>query len=270
MTTPTEYAFSNSVPQAPQQLYSLASYLDPITIAVLSNLTIRAGGRCLELGPGSGSIMHWLATRVGPTGQVIAVDQDPSQLAPAPNIEIHQHDLQHGLPTAVTGPFNLIHARLVLVHLPDREQLMRQLVASLAPGGWLVLGEFSAHPLRVQAARDPRDRALFQQVISTFTDVLVSQHGADTTWAHQIHGAMVDTGLRHGHTVEHTESWTGGDAGSQLHIANVSQMRDRLLHAGLTHTDLDRFLDLMADPAFTAPSWPFVCTRGQKPAAVNT
>jgi SAM-dependent methyltransferase len=260
------YAFSNSVREAAQQLAALQTYLDPITTGVLDHIDIPTGARCLELGPGGGSIAHWLAQRVGPAGSVLAVDQDPSQLALAANLEVRQHDLQLGLPTDLAGPFQLIHARLVLVHLPNRHQLLRQLVDVLAPGGWIVLGEFSRHPLRVLTARSDDDAELFTTVIDTFTDLLITRHGADTDWAHQVHPTMAHLGLRHLKTIEHAESWTGGESGSQLHQANISQMTDRLLAAGLTPAQLTRFDHLMTDPQFSARSWQFVCTRGQKPA----
>lgn len=120
-----DYAFSNSAPQAGQHLSSLEEYLDPMTVACLQELVPEGSGmRCLELGPGRGSIADWLVDRVGPTGRVLAIDRDPSQLTPAANLEIVRHDLQQSLPVA--GPFDLIHARLVLLHLPNRGPLLRR------------------------------------------------------------------------------------------------------------------------------------------------
>jgi trans-aconitate methyltransferase len=40
--------------------------------------------------------------------------------------------------------FDLIHARLVLVHLPEREKVLARLMAALKPGGWLVDEEFDS------------------------------------------------------------------------------------------------------------------------------
>lgn len=263
-TTSVGYAFSNSVPQAPQQLDALSTYLDPITLPVLEQTGLGAGARCLELGPGGGSIAHWLAGQTAPGGTVTAVDIDPSRLAEWPGLTIVQHDLRQGMPAGAAGPYDLIHARLVLVHLPNRRELFDQLVGLLAPGGWLVLGEFSGQPLAVQTAADPADADLFTRVIDTFRDALVAQHGADVAWAHQVHGEMARAGLTGLRTIEYAESWTGGEPGCQLHIANLIQKRDQMLAAGLTADELARFLELMADPAFSARSWQFVCTRGQR------
>jgi trans-aconitate methyltransferase len=34
---------------------------------------------------------------------------------------------------------NLVHARLVLEHLPERDAVLRKLVRGLKPGGWLLV-----------------------------------------------------------------------------------------------------------------------------------
>jgi SAM-dependent methyltransferase len=260
---PGGYAFSNSSPQAAAQLATLEGYLDPLTVSCLDAVGVPPGVRCLELGPGGGSIAHWLAARTGPDGQVVAVDKDTSNLAPAPNLEIIRHDLQDGLP--VEGPFHLIHARLVLLHLPYRRRLLRELAARLEPGGWLVLGEFSRQPLEVLTAGSAADAELFTRVIHTLIEILEQGHGADLDWAHQVRAAMVEVGLSKIHTIEHAETWTGG-AGCRLHHVNSVQKHGALLDAGLTEAELDRFRQVVADPGFSARSWQFVCTRGQRRA----
>jgi SAM-dependent methyltransferase len=260
---PAGYAFNNSAPQATDQLATLEAYLDPLTATCLDAVDLRPGARCLELGAGGGSIAHRLAARTGPAGQVVAVDQDTSKLAPAPNLQVVQHDLRNGVPVA--GPFHLIHARLLLLHLPFRRRLLRQLVERLAPGGWLVVGEFSRQPLEVVAAASPADADLFTRVIDTLVTVLEQGHGADLDWAHQARTAMAEVGLRHVYTVEHAETWTGGGAGCRLHLVNSVQKQEALIAAGLTAAELDRFRRTVSDPGFSARSWQFVCTRGQLP-----
>lgn len=259
----TEYTFSNRAPQAPGQLAALQHYLDPVTTGVLGRTEVSTGARCLEIGAGGGSIAGWLADRVGPDGRVVAVDLDPSHLHPYPGVEVRQHDIRRGLPD---GPFDLIHARLVLLHLPERRLVLRRLVDRLAPGGWLVLGEFSDHPLQVVSAADPADGELFRRVIDALSRVL-TRHGADLTWAGRIHPAMREAGLEGVHTVEYAESWSGGSAGASLHHVNVLQKQDELLASGLTDAELHRFRQVVADPRFCARSWQFVCSRGQRPGS---
>lgn len=255
------YAFDNSSAYAAEQLASLERHLDPVTTSVLKGIRIAPTARCLDIGAGGGSITRWIAEHMVPRGRVHAVDLDTSRLDGTDTVDVRQHDIRHGPPAG--GPWDLIHARLVLLHLPTRQQVLQQLVASLNLGGWLVLGEFSRHPLTVLTGSDA-DTALFNRVINTFVDVLTA-HGADLEWAHALHPTMVEAGLRHVQTVEHAESWTGGSTGAHLHHINALQKHDELRAAGLTVDELARFRRIVADPAFAARSWQFVCTRGQKP-----
>jgi chemotaxis methyl-accepting protein methylase len=80
-----------------------------------------------------------LAGQVGARGRVLATDIDPRWLDGTPGIEVLQHDV--GAEPAPDGPFDLVHARLLLVHVPDREAALRRMAAALRPGGWLVVEE---------------------------------------------------------------------------------------------------------------------------------
>ena len=67
------------------------------------------------------SVPLWLAARVGPTGLVLATDIDTSWLAdPGPGpVQIVRHDVGAEDPPATE--LDLVHARLVLTHVPRRE-----------------------------------------------------------------------------------------------------------------------------------------------------
>jgi trans-aconitate methyltransferase len=53
-------------------------------------------------------------------------------------IQLHdQHD-PHTVERFVKR-MNLVHARLVLEHLPERDAVLRKLVRGLKPGGWLLV-----------------------------------------------------------------------------------------------------------------------------------
>ncbi len=261
------YAFDNSSTHAADQLACLEQLLDPVTTGVLEQLTLSPYARCLDVGAGGGSVSRWLAGHLGPGARVLATDVDTSRLAAGDGVEMRRHDIRHGPPPG--GPWDLIHTRLVLLHLPGRRRLLDQLVASLAPGGWLVVGEFSRRPLTVFTAADDDDAAVFIRVIDTLIDVLTA-HGADLDWAHAVHPGMVDAGLINVHTTEHAESCHGGSVGAYLHHVNSLQKHDDLRAAGITEAELARFRRVVADPAFAARSWQFVCTRGQRPAQLPT
>ena len=103
---------------------------------------VRPGWRCLEVGAGRGSMAAWLAGRVGPSGQVVAIDIDVGYLArlDIPNLVVRRHDiLNDPIEDLDPGSFDLVCSRLMLFWLPGRqEQAVRHMVQCLRPGGWLV------------------------------------------------------------------------------------------------------------------------------------
>jgi len=78
----------------------------------------------------------------GTSGRVLATDLDTRFLESLadPTIEVRQHDIVRD---SLPGPvFDLVHARLILVHLPERELGLANMAGALKPGGWLVCEEF--------------------------------------------------------------------------------------------------------------------------------
>lgn len=123
------------------RLQTIERYHDPATRNRLLMTGIKAGWRCLEVGPGAGSVMRWLATKVGRSGTVTALDLNPRFLTGIrlPNVEICQDDIASArLPSK---RFHLIHARFVLIHTPRVREALRRMREALKPGGWLVLEE---------------------------------------------------------------------------------------------------------------------------------
>lgn len=81
-----------------------------------------------------------MADRVCPGGRVLAIGIDPSRLTEGPGLEVRRHDINDGAPAGEA--FDLIHARLVLMHLHRREEIVADLVDAPKPGGRLILGEY--------------------------------------------------------------------------------------------------------------------------------
>lgn len=263
----TTYTFDNSGPETIDQFDSLETCLDPTTIRQLELLDIPKGARCWEIGAGGGSIATWLSHQVGPPGHVLASDINVdrlSHLEKLGNVSIVKHDVATLTPPDDDGPFQLIHARLVLLHLPQRRQILHTLAAALAPGGWLLIEEFDGTvPLWIYRSTSPEDAELFCRVTAAILAVLES-NGADMAWAHEVHSAMADAGLTAIHTTAHAESWPGGSPGARLHATNTRQLADQLHTRGLTAADLDRFRTIVTDPTHAASSYQLVSTRGQR------
>jgi 2-polyprenyl-3-methyl-5-hydroxy-6-metoxy-1,4-benzoquinol methylase len=136
-----DYAFSQSWTDEPRRLQLLEQHLDPLTVRRLGRCEIARGASCLEIGGGRGSIARWLAERVGPEGRVTVTDLQLGLLEQlrAGNIDVLRHDVRRD--TFTPGSFDLVHARAVLMHLPDEIAVLHKLVSWLRPAGWLVLEE---------------------------------------------------------------------------------------------------------------------------------
>jgi SAM-dependent methyltransferase len=59
------------------------------------------------------------------------------------NCSFHAHDLTADEPV-LGGPFDLVYARLLLIHLPDRAAVLARLWDAVAPGGYLVVQDYDA------------------------------------------------------------------------------------------------------------------------------
>lgn len=133
---------SNAAEDEQRRLAAVEELFDPGTIRHLDDIGIAAGMRCLEVGAGGGSIARAMSERVGPAGWVLVTDLDISTLTECdqPNVEVRVHDI-------CTDPlddasFDIIHARLLLEHLPSRLAVLDKLAAALRPGGWLLVEDF--------------------------------------------------------------------------------------------------------------------------------
>ncbi|MEV2234265.1 methyltransferase domain-containing protein [Streptomyces phaeochromogenes] len=261
----SRYVFDNSADQAQGRFFALESCYDPFSRRQVELTGLTRGWRCLEVGGGGGSLGDWLGEQVGPDGEVTITDLDlrwaESRPRP-PHVRLLRHDIvQDPLPA---DGYDLVHARLVLQHLPERLDVMARLAGALRPGGWLVLEEFDTAWVPVLAAPDEEAATLFERVHNALSAQL-EKAGLDPVWGRRVPGAMLGAGLADVTATTYAESWAGGGTGIGLHRVNAQQMADRLRAEGLTDAELERFQALLADPAFVVNSLPLVSTRGRRP-----
>lgn len=259
----TEYVFESGTDLGELQLRHLSAPLDGQSRAFTGAVTATEGQRCLDLGAGNGSIARWLAERTGPTGEVHAVDIDATGMDVPERVRVHRHDVNDGLPDG--GPFDVIHTRLLLLHLSRRREILAELVDALAPGGWLVVGEFTRPPTDPVTAPSPADAELFHRIISTGIDEVARLAGQDYSWGHRVDAEMTAAGLANIDTMGYTSTTHGGTAGCLLYSTYGRQLEAPLRARGVTADELNRLHQLMLDPRMRVWFFPFLCTRGQKP-----
>ena len=262
------YSFDNDDPEARDRHRHLSAILDDFTFARLGSIGDLAGRRCLEVGAGGGSVARWLADQVGPTGRVLATDLNIKHLPTSARFEVAQHNLVTDEMPA--GPWDVIHARLVLLHIPERKEILCRLAEALAPGGHLVLEEWATVFDRlVLAAPDAESAELVEAYHRTLTGTILPGNGNDPTWASQAHGAMLDAGLVDVDTEMSSRSWPGGTAGAQLIIANIGQVRSKFIDEGFTEADLDRLCQLALDPRLVIRGHFTYSTIGRRPGSAS-
>jgi ubiquinone/menaquinone biosynthesis C-methylase UbiE len=263
------YALDNDHPRAGQHHALLAALFDDVSSVRVHGLLDLRGKRCLEVGAGGGEFAGWLAGQVGQDGQVLATDIKPHVVtARHPRLTVIEHDLTCD-PVPGDG-WDFIHARLVLAHLAGREEILARLVASLAPGGVILVEDFDTRADMVLCApdQDAADQdaaelyATFQRALTM--DVFAAS-GTDRGWARRAHGALLDAGLVQVRTTGWWESWPGGGTGARFIAGLIGQVGDRLLAAGLTAAHLDRVRALLADPRVVLAGHTLVSTSGRKP-----
>jgi 2-polyprenyl-3-methyl-5-hydroxy-6-metoxy-1,4-benzoquinol methylase len=151
-----EYSLRRA-PEEYERLRAQARMWEAATGRLLDRIGLAPGVSCLDAGCGPGEVMRLMAHRVGPEGRVTGIDVDASLAATTQETlataghrqcRVLNHDLTsaEALPG---GPYDLVFARLLLFHLPQRIAVLRRLWAAVAPGGHLLLQDYDLAPAGV-------------------------------------------------------------------------------------------------------------------------
>jgi SAM-dependent methyltransferase len=133
-----------------QRLRMQARAWEGATGRLLDQLGLGPGASCLDAGCGPGETMRAMAQRVGPAGRVLGIDADAPLGAMAlemlhgaghRNCSFQAYDLAAGTPLP-GAPFDLVYARLLLFHLPQRAGVLRRLWEAVAHGGCLLVQDY--------------------------------------------------------------------------------------------------------------------------------
>jgi len=260
------YLLDNQWPGTGGRLALLATLFDPTTFRRMEALGIAPGWHCWEVGAGGPSVATWMSGRVGAEGTVLATDVDPSWLS-APEdhpFEVRRHDI--GAEPAPAGPFDLIHARLVLMHVPNRSEALTRMAAALRPGGWLLVedADSALQPLTCIDEYGPEQR-LANRLRRGFR-TLLAERGADLEFGRTLprylrHNGLVDVGAdAHFHVA--------GPECTQLERATVEQIREQLVAAGLaTDTEIDQHLQSVDSGTMDFATSLVISAWGRKPPA---
>jgi SAM-dependent methyltransferase len=269
MTTP--YIFDNAAEaETIGHFDCLDTLYNPRTFRFLDATGIGPGWRCLEIGGGSGAVAAWMAERVGPSGSVLVTDIKPRSIGRASrqelaNVAMRRHDI--GADPLPEAAFDLIHARLVLMHVLERRQALERLARALKPGGWLVIEDFEARlfDLAIPVA-DAADAERFRKAIRSLWRLL-DERGFEAEWPRCLHGRLKAAGLTGVGMEGHIAVREGGSPGAALAAAAFAQMRDEAVAKGLVaDAEVDAVLACLGDPDFSIFSPVMFTAWGRRPA----
>ena len=234
------------------RLQALEAMCDGTTTRRLEALGIAPGWRCLEVAAGRGSIARWLARQVGPSGQVVATDLNPRFLRGAAlpgNIEVHEHDvLVHDFEPQA---YDLVHARALLVHMPEPERTVARLAAAVRPGGWLLIEEADFSMFRASDAHYPGADA-FDSSVRRLLDAIRSAGIWDGCLGHRTPVFVERLGFEQtGYDCVPFMARGGDDPAGRFWSLTFPLSGPALVNAGTaTQDDLDRVQACLEDPAF--------------------
>jgi SAM-dependent methyltransferase len=258
------YLLDNQQAEAGRRFGALAELFDPVTFGHLAAVGLTTGWSCWEVGAGGASVPAWLAGQVGASGRVLATDIDLAWLpAEGAAFEVLRHEA--GVDEAPAGGFDLVHARLLLVHLPHRVEALASMVAALRPGGWLVVEDAdpSLQPLICLDEYGPAQR-LANRIQAGFRTLLAAR-GAELAFGRTLPRLLREAGLV-GVQADAFFPITS-PASRELQTATVRQIRTGLVAAGLaTEAEIEQHLSDVASGELDLATAPLISAWGRKPA----
>jgi SAM-dependent methyltransferase len=255
----SEYVLGHQKEGERERLDLMSRLLDPMHRRHIEQLGIGPGARTLEVGCGNGSISAWLAERVAPGGRALAVDLDLSLVhEDMASLELREADI-------VAGPieprdFDLVTARAVLHHVANSEAAVANLVASVRPGGAILLIEPDFLPVSV--AEPPDVRAFWEGWLAWSR-----REGIDYLIGRRLPATLAALALEGIEATAETALYNGGSLWAEYWARTVIELRGRLVASReLDDRSIDAFLGHCADPAWWTQTIAFTAVHARAPS----
>ncbi|MFJ9817484.1 class I SAM-dependent methyltransferase [Streptomyces sp. NPDC101151] len=253
-----EDLFEPEHPREAERIDAAALAYDPVTTSRLRSLGAGPGTRCLEVGAGTGTVARWLLEEAG-VEEVVALDRDTADLddLAEPRLQVVTADLTDE--SLRPGSFDLIHARVVLMHLPERRRLVSRLANWLNPGGWLVLGD----AVEVPDALDTS--SAYRRVMDAMWLALRPTIGTDTSSVPAYPHFLREEGLRNVAAELVCPPLVAGSPLARFWSETWSRMRPALEATGqVDAVVIDEALAYLASPRLAELGPGMVMTWGQR------
>ena len=260
--TGDDYLLDNQQTEAGERFGALAALFNPTTFRHLEAIGLAASWRAWEVGAGGPSVPAWIAARTN--GPVLATDIDTVWLSDmAESVDVVRHDV--GVDPSPDGPFDLVHARLVLVHVANRERALATMVESLRPGGWLLLEEADPGLQPLVCPDESSDAERLANRLKRGFRTLMAERGVNLAFGRTLPRLLRRAGLVDVQSDAYFPM--GGPACDELERATIEQIRDQLIEHGLaTPDEIERHLRAVATGQLDLATSPLVSAWGRRPA----
>ena len=225
------YALGSSAGES-ARLQRHAGELAADSAALLDRVGLRPGQRAIDLGCGPRGILDLLATRVSPGGHVVGIDADPAhaQMAAAfaaglGGVEIMMADARStGL---LSGSFDLVHARTLLVNVPRPEEVVAEMVRLARPGGSVAVLEPDAEWTMCYPPHPA-----FARLCEMFP-VAAGRNGADTMIGRRVPELFRQAGLVDIGTEAVVQMYPHGHSRRTIRLDLLRSLRPQIVAMGL-------------------------------------
>lgn len=234
---------------------------DEVTFRHLLGCGIARGWRCWAVHPGGPSVPAWMAEHVGSSGVVLVTGPTLASTERLAGCRVLAHDIATDEPP--DDGFDLVHARRVLAHLPERDAALDRMVRALRPGGVLLIEE-PDHLLVTQSGAGRGDDARrANRIREDLHDLLVAR-GADLTYGRKLPLLLRDRGLcdigADGFIA------VAGPVARATETAQVHVLADALAARGELDTDdIEEHLAAVTSARVDVTASPLISVWGRKP-----
>jgi 2-polyprenyl-3-methyl-5-hydroxy-6-metoxy-1,4-benzoquinol methylase len=247
-----------------ERLRLIEKAFDPYTQAHFNRLGLGPGARCLEIGPGAGSIMRWLCQMVGPEGHVTALDLDTRFIGQEKlsNLTVIQGDLVKE--ELENNRFDFIHARYVFIHIHDYQEALKKIYQAVKPGGWILLEE----PEFTRAKAKTDDEALNQSFMNIHEAIKLMYDAMklDPAFGGKLERLLKKNGFTNMGSDTVASPSAGGSLVADFMRRSAIHLKEKYLKTGAAdEKDIDNYCRLADDPQRSAVYYGSVSSWGQKP-----
>jgi trans-aconitate methyltransferase len=266
------YALGSN-PAESARLRRQSEELRPQTAELLDRICLEAGQSAIDLGCGPSGILDLLSAAVSPGGRVIGLDADPVHTAMASqyvgelglsNVEVLTADARHtGLPS---DSFDLVHARTLLVTIPEPVEVLGEMVRLAKPGGRVASQEPDVGYALCYPALPAWDR------MREIFRASFSRSGADLDIGRRLTELYRQAGLADIEVAVHAPAYPAGHSRRTVIPDLVRSLRPMILELGLSDerelAELDRAVrEHLADPRTLVAPHLLIVAWGRKPPA---